>query len=462
MSTIDTAVASALAGRIESLLSIGTPATTTQTATSALSTELPVAPGSNVTLPTTPQASSQTVLSAVALTLDAIMRSGGEATPAAIGLAPVWPFAPALDVSPLPLFDAADGAAGGAGASAAAGASGAGATATVTAQQVPVAQLAAALEQTVAETGLFYESHLSEWLNGMRSPDSLASELQNRLAPAAQQLPLDWSDGGAADFAGAAGSGQGGAAGAGVAPGDVFATARGAPMPQQGLPVMPGMRAEPGNPYTVAASSTPSLHAALSLGSLQDGSSANAAQSIAASIHPATVPIVRQQLDLLATGQFRWSGEAWPGAKFDWVVEEDDSHRQRGGSQDLPEDRPWRTRITLSLPSLGTVDAELTLTGTQLVARVQASATSASRLIAQGETFRQRLADAGIALQGLTIREIDSGPPPAAAAQAASAYARASAAGAGTASPDSMRAGAAYATRHTAPPADDFFDWDMT
>ena len=39
--------------------------------------------------------------------------------------------------------------------------------------------------------------------------------------------------------------------------------------------------------------------------------------SIAASIHPATLPLVRQQLDLLATEQFRWTGEAWPGAKLD-------------------------------------------------------------------------------------------------------------------------------------------------
>ncbi len=120
-------------------------------------------------------------------------------------------------------------------------------------------------------------------------------------------------------------------------------------------------------------------------------------------MHPATVPLVRQQLDLLATGQFRWTGEAWPGARLDWTIEQDgDEWDRSGGGTASEDDQPWRTRLTLSLPTLGTVDAELTLTGTRLVARVQASPGGAARLATQGESFRQRLAAAGIELNGLT------------------------------------------------------------
>jgi hypothetical protein len=204
---------------------------------------------------------------------------------------------------------------------------------------------------------------------------------------------------------------------------------------------------------------------------------------MAPAVHPATVPLVRQQLDLLATGQFRWSGEAWPGARLDWTIEQDgDEWNRSGGGIASEDDQPWRTRLTLSLPILGTVDAELTLTGMRLVARVQASPGGAARLAMQGESFRQRLAAAGIQLNGLTIREIGGGAPATAAAAAgaqaaASAYARSASARPGPASTTSSTAasgavgavgasGAAAerpAARGSRAPAGqrDDFDWDL-
>src|SRR6202000_2386975 len=105
-----------------------------------------------------------------------------------------------------------------------------------------------------------------------------------------------------------------------------------------------------------------SLHSAAA--QLADGGSSQNAQSMAAAVHPATIPLVRQQLDMLATGQFRWTGEAWPGAKLDWTIEQDgDEWDRSGGGAASEDDQPWRTRVTLSLPTLGTVDAALTLTG---------------------------------------------------------------------------------------------------
>jgi hypothetical protein len=86
----------------------------------------------------------------------------------------------------------------------------------------------------------------------------------------------------------------------------------------------------------------------------------------------------------------------------------------------------WRTRVTLALPTLGTVDAELVLNGTQLLVRVQASAGGAARLSSSGAAFGRRLQAAGIELAGLQIREI-GGTAPAAAGGAASAATSASA-----------------------------------
>jgi hypothetical protein len=186
-----------------------------------------------------------------------------------------------------------------------------------------------------------------------------------------------------------------------------------------------------------------------------DSGASQSAQALAAAVHPATVPLVRQQLDLLATGQFRWTGEAWPGARLDWTIEQDGDEWDRSGGGLASEDgQPWRTRLTLSLPTLGTVDAELTLTGMRLSARVQASPRGAARLAMQGDGFRQRLAAAGIELQCLTIREIGGGLPGSSAAgasvagvQAASAYARSAAA-------------AVSASASVAASRDDF-DWDI-
>jgi hypothetical protein len=116
----------------------------------------------------------------------------------------------------------------------------------------------------------------------------------------------------------------------------------------------------------------------------------------------------------------------------------------------------------LSLPSLGTVDAELTLTGTQLVARVQANPGGAARLAEQGETFRQRLAAAGIELSGLSIREIGGGAPAvgtsaaAAAAQATTAYARSAAAG------DEATAASAARRRGAGTRGATDYDWDLS
>ncbi|MBC8745447.1 MULTISPECIES: flagellar hook-length control protein FliK [Paraburkholderia] len=470
MNGIDSALASVLSSRIDSLLSIapGT-ATTSQTGAAGVDT-LPTTAPVNTTA--APQPSAQTALSAVALTLNAIAHSGGEATPAVLGRAPIWAAAPALDVAiqGLPLTDAAGGAAVASSAATSnihpdpATNASAAATASVAATEVPAAALAAALEQTVADSGLFYEAHLAAWLIGQRSPAELSNEAQNQLV-AQSQLPPDWrADDGDANAWSASANGA------------AQATPRGAPSgPPAGTP-----NAADNNPAAHAMPSILNAQAArLVAGELlassvsdlngqsthsglhsaaphaADAGSSQTAQAMAAAVHPATVPLVRQQLDLLATGQFRWTGEAWPGARFDWTIEQDgDEWDRSGGGLASEDDQPWRTRLTLSLPTLGTVDAELTLTGMRLTARVQASPRGAARLAKQGDGFRQRLAAAGIELQGLTIREIGGGAPgmttgtSAAGAQAASAYARSSAA-AVTAS-----TGSSSASR-------DDFDWEI-
>jgi hypothetical protein len=499
MNGIDTAIASLLASRVDSLLNIapGT-ATTSQAGASALSTDTPVTAGTPEAS-TAPPASAQTALSAVALTLNAIALSGGEATPAIVGQVPIWPAAPALDVemAELPLFESlaaqTPNAAGGGLSATGANATTAAATTTTTAttattatgtaatvastsvaaSPVPVAALAAALEQTVAGSGLFYEAHLVQWLAGQLTPADLAAEPQNTLLDSTAQLPLAWASEPEPDAqpgsnafqqvrSGATQTASGAPDGNAAARQTSFIQSPQAARFAAGEMLANSLSELSAQPERVA------LHAAAA--QLAD-TPAPATQAAAAAINPVTIPLVRQQLDMLATGQFRWTGEAWPGAKLDWTIQQDgDEWERSGGGAGAEEDYPWRTRLTLSLPRLGTVDAELTLTGTRLMARVLASPLGAARLTEQSDGFRQRLAAAGIELNGLSIREIGGGAPAAAssaagaaAAQAAaSAYARSASASEPMASPrrTSRTARTERAQRPGTAP-DNEFDWDM-
>lgn len=456
MTGIDSALASMLASRIDSLLdgvAAGSRTSPARSGATGLTVDTPsAAEGTAALADTPPPASAQAVLSEVALTLDAISRFGGEATPAVIGEAPIWPSPPAIDApgalfagdanasaataNPANTANAANAAENGAGSAASAQTGAAASTAALgAAASIPVSELAAALARTVEESGIFYESHLAQWLSGGYSAETLANEPQTRLAAEALQLPLDWSATDAqsgADEAAWFGPGGGIPAGGGWLPHEL--------PPQLSLPGLGAGQHAGTAPHSDAAADGPAWHGPHG-GALDDstfgragsGSGTDLHASIAASIHPATIPLVRQQLDVLATQQFRWTGEVWPGAKLDWTIEQERERRSRGRGSDADEgdaQQPWRTRVTLALPTLGTVDADLILTGNQLVVRVQASPGGAARLTSGGAGFAARLQAAGIELAGLQIREIGGAAPAAAggtSSNATSAYARAAA-----------------------------------
>ncbi|WP_322104890.1 flagellar hook-length control protein FliK [Paraburkholderia sp. J41] len=453
MNGIDTGAASLLASRVAALTPVGPQEASgaAQAGVSALAPGLTPLADAQQNGAAAPQDSAQTVLSAVALALDAIIRSGGEATPAVVGRAPVWadPAAAQGDAATLPLpgmsaaqaaeaMNAAETAllaAVGDAPAAAAQAEGAEAsqnsqaTSAAQAQTGAVAALAASLAHTVSASGLFYEAHLVQWLRGQYTLAQLADEPQNRFAAGDAQLPLDWSQ--PADdiddvqwietFSNAPAEAQNAQ---NAARADAGAAARNLPAPADA-------RADAN---AAPASREPAGRAAAALDTLLP-SARDAAQTGNPSVHPGTVPLVRQQLDMLATGEFRWNGEAWPGVRLDWTLQQDryepregrdgrDGRHAPGGADDPT---PWRTRLTLALPKLGTVDAELTLAGTTLAVRVQASEGGAARLTEHSEALRGRLEALGLTLAGLSIREVGGAGDPLNAADAAKAASAASA-----------------------------------
>ncbi|RQR54803.1 flagellar hook-length control protein FliK [Burkholderia sp. Bp9125] len=434
MTGIDSVAAALLASRLDSLLNgVVTPpaggAATAQVGTSA--TGAPLAPATPPPAAAPPQASAQTALSEVGLTLDAISRFGGDATPAVVGRAPLLadPTVLLTAGSTAPTRGAAPQDTARAAAQQATAPQAAAPARDATAA-APILALRAALAQAVSESGLFYESHLAQWLAGQRPLAALEREPQARLpatpTPAAANPPPDNADSTldalldarlplpspAPRTAGQPGPGAAAHANAALPARDFLA------------PDAPPSRVAGGtdpHPDTPESRWTPARAA------LAGAASADAqASAPPPPVHPAAVPLVRQQLDVLATDQFRWIGEAWPGARLDWTIEPDGSggHAPR---DDAGDGIAWRTRLTLMLPTLGTVDAELVLNGGQLVARLRANEAGAGRLVRNEAALRQRLEASGLQLGGLSIRAVDGAPDgfdAFAAKAAAAAYAR--------------------------------------
>jgi hypothetical protein len=242
-----------------------------------------------------------------------------------------------------------------------------------------VVALASALQQSVESSGLFYESHLAQWLVGTRSLADLLDEPQARVTTTAQPTPAQPQNQSqtSPDTSGLA-SRLTATLASTLMGGNAAAGARGA-MPSGAL-----------------AQSLTADNAAANSSTLANN--ANNAASIV--VNPQLLPLVRQQLDVLSEGQFRWAGEAWPGTPMDWQIER---RAGEGGASDSAEGTTWRTRISIELPSLGRVDAELSLNAQQLSARIKAEPSGAATLVNGSADFRRRAAAAGLDLRAFQV-----------------------------------------------------------
>lgn len=130
---------------------------------------------------------------------------------------------------------------------------------------------------------------------------------------------------------------------------------------------------------------------------------AASAEATGTAIHPGAVALVRQQLELLTQPQFRWSGEAWPGAPLQWDIEEEQEAGPRAAEPD-PARRSWTTRLVLGLPALGTVEARLRITGSALEVRLGARQPETLSLLGEaGAELPGRLGAQGLQLAALQI-----------------------------------------------------------
>jgi hypothetical protein len=212
--------------------------------------------------------------------------------------------------------------------------------------------LARALQHSIVASGLFYESHLARWTLQRHPEPALRAEPQAAWPPAPQPATSP------------------------PPPGSDAAPAGRAPLPAQDAEVL--LASTPSATTTVAG--TPG----------------------AAGLPDAAPALVRQQLDVLETGQILWRGDLWPGQRAAIEIAEDDP------SHDPRQPPAWRTRLALTLPGLGAVEARLALAGT----RVHLHLVAADRT--RATVLRDALPElaAALAARGLDVAPVtlDHGP----------------------------------------------------
>lgn len=314
-------------------------------------------------------------------------------------------------------------------------------------QAVSAVQLAGVLAQTVSDSGLFYESHLASFAAGGRSLAQMRQEPQAQWAvpvaakaeasapvasptataaalaaivdspdalpslAAQAQAPAQRGDGVAAANA-AAPQASAGDAQSRNADGSFM---QGKPQPLEQAAANDAARVQAAYRQPESASS-PGGTLDSSMAAHRVGDSVRQADSTAAApvsrgaevIHPQAVTLVHQQLDLLATAVFRWSGQAWPDVPMSWSVEEEHAQpdARDSGAVEEGSKRRWSTTVSLALPKLGEVDLRLSLEGSAVQAHLLArEASTMARLRGDAGRLAKRFDAVGLQLQQVLVAE---------------------------------------------------------
>lgn len=212
------------------------------------------------------------------------------------------------------------------------------------------AELVPLLKEALTRSGMFYEAHQARWVEGKLPQEALLQQPQGRLSPVLQEgAPAP-----AAAFQAAS-----------AAPEELAARSAQPQAPAPG----PEATLQARNPMTVA---------------------------------PELTPLVQQQLDALATQNYVWQGQVWPGQQMHWEITEEGQDRQ-GAGEDAPD--RWQTRLNLHLPNLGGIGATIRLRSDNEVEILLTTDSEPSRgtLAGASDGLRQQLGDAGLTLTNWAV-----------------------------------------------------------
>ncbi|WP_293780326.1 flagellar hook-length control protein FliK [uncultured Oxalicibacterium sp.] len=252
----------------------------------------------------------------------------------------------------------------------------------MTAPSLP-SQLAAAMQQTLAASGLFYESHVAQWVIGNRPFADLLRE------PAAKR------NGGLTNTQPPSTAGEATAAAA-------VETKLGNDI-QRMVGTLRDMVAGNRLPGDTSSASSLPLHqrADLDLTELAPLSTKGL---------PATeleqARLINQQLDTLEQRRILWQGELFPGQRLEWEIADESPGKQHPAEE---VEAVWRSTLRFSLPGLGNIAANLHLTGSRVQLHLKTDDEETATLLRQhGIELASALEAAGSRLDMLQVSQQDA------------------------------------------------------
>lgn len=231
--------------------------------------------------------------------------------------------------------------------------------------------LASALQEGLSASGLFYESHVSQWAEGNRPLTDLLREPQAR---------------------GAAMTGA--AANAGKSSDASSATA-----------TLPALNVADVSPQVMQTRRN--LMEYFSAAPLPSSSAATVAASSANGLDPGMTQMIGLQLNVLEQQKVQWQGELWPGQPLTWQVSRNDQADDDGKPRAAEEvsQQHWQSVVSFTLPNLGTVKATIDLTGNQVRVNVRTDTDEIAAMLRRHSAGLATALDAaGSVLDGLTVR----------------------------------------------------------
>jgi len=221
----------------------------------------------------------------------------------------------------------------------------------VSTPQATVNTMMKALQGGVANSGVFYESHLLQWAEGTLPTAELMKEPQAK-------FPV--------------------------------------PTPETTTAQNNAQSTDTGKltlPQTVANSL---------LGAFSKTDNAASAVSPAITLPKEATPLIQQQLQTMEQQRFVWQGELWPGQPMEWEIAQNEKDQGQGQQSGEPT---WQSAVRFELPQLGSVSAQLQLTGNHLRINITAKdKTTALMLQNHAPELSNALDAAGTQLDSLLVK----------------------------------------------------------
>lgn len=211
------------------------------------------------------------------------------------------------------------------------------------------AAIASALKNTLTMSGVFYESHLRQWVQGGRSLTELQRETQARPGMSGVQNPMPQAKPDAG-------------------------------LPAQLLTIVSEWEGATSAPIASSATSAPA----------------------AERLSNEAMQLVNLQLQTLEQGKIAWHGELWPGQPLEWEVSEDAAQGRDGEDQASA----WNSTVRFSLPTLGVVSAHICLNGNRVQMQLRTATEETAHLLQQhGAELAGALDAAGSPLDAFTVKQ---------------------------------------------------------